>query len=281
VTTTIAPLARARVARTRTWPSPKRALLALFTLVARALAPVTWRTPARAAEKLRGFSATERGSARDMLRAAWLERDPARRRLFFVHALDEHRHADLFADAARAISPADTTDARVLGERRASARLMDLYRAHGLTGFLAFVEDAEERGRAHFEALARHMESGPKGALDDDARARLSALFRSVAHDEHFHVQYSGRLLARAGGRSATALAARARALGAAWRRSGRALVERFVDVALTAFVALVFPIFALAFVRERALAPALDDRAPQEEGRALVDERAALRSQL
>src|SRR5262245_25099094 len=72
-----------------------------FSLFVRFIAPLVWRSETKTTEKFRSFSATEAGSALDMLKAAELEKDPRRRRLFFRHALDEARHSNYFRDHAR------------------------------------------------------------------------------------------------------------------------------------------------------------------------------------
>src|SRR5499427_11071167 len=72
-----------------------------LSMFIRVIAPVVWRNDSKVAAKFRGFSATEGGSALDMLKAAELEKDPRRRKLFFRHALDEARHSNYFRDHAR------------------------------------------------------------------------------------------------------------------------------------------------------------------------------------
>jgi hypothetical protein len=268
----------------------RRFVQALFAVVVRVSAPWTWRTRRRAVEKLLGFAATEHGSAKDMLRAAWLDDVPARRRLFLVHALDEFRHADLFRAAANALEPAHASDGRSAGARVAAARMQGLFVNNDARGFLSFVEDAEERGLAHFSALATHFAQSantttrakPANLMSGTEHARLSALFDEVANDERFHVQYSGRLLARHdddGKGRLVHVGARVRAFGQAWRRSGRSLGDRCVHVALWCFVLTVFPLFALVAWRERAMRAQL---LPGARGAvSLDDERRALTQQL
>src|SRR5687768_13821574 len=70
-------------------------------ILLRFVAPFVWRNERRVAAKLDGFASTEAGSALDMLKAAELTDDPKLRRLFFRHAMDEARHAQMFRLAAR------------------------------------------------------------------------------------------------------------------------------------------------------------------------------------
>src|SRR5262245_38723329 len=80
-----------------------------FSVFVRFVAPLVWRSETKTAAKFRSFSATEAGSALDMLKAAELEKDPRRRKLFFRHALDEARHSNYFRDQARSVDPNYTT----------------------------------------------------------------------------------------------------------------------------------------------------------------------------
>ena len=64
-----------------------------------------WKIPSRRATKLAEFSHTEEGSSLDMMAAAEAESvRPNLRRKFFLHALDEHKHARWFADRATTLS---------------------------------------------------------------------------------------------------------------------------------------------------------------------------------
>lgn len=214
-------------------PSPSSLLL-------RMLAPLAWRSDARIAAKLEGFAATEAGSALDMLKAAELAEDRKLRRLFFRHALDEARHAELFRAAARKIAP---------GPRRVGseydlihATRQNLFARYPLVRFVAFVNVAEERGELHFRALAAHFAGRPE----------LGQLFAHIGKDERFHVAYSRRLLEGFGrdGRArevAWALASvRFTRAWEAWRRSGRLLGDVAARLLLGLAYLLVLPVFAL-----------------------------------
>src|SRR5207244_3298873 len=65
-----------------------------------------WADAGRRARKLLRFAETEADGGRDLARAAELTRDPVLRRLFFRHAGDEQRHADLFGRRGRELSRA-------------------------------------------------------------------------------------------------------------------------------------------------------------------------------
>jgi rubrerythrin len=205
----------------------------------RLAAPLVWRSNARAAKKLEGFAATEAGSALDMLKAAELTTDRRLRRLFFRHALDEARHAQLFREAARRLDPDPRHRASEYNLIHATRQ--NLYQRLGLVGFVAFVYLAEKRGEAQFRALARHF--------DGD----LAALFRRISKDERFHVAYSGRLLKqwrRAGKKREVRralLRVRIDRARQAWLRAGRLLADGLSRVLLSLVYLLALPLFALA----------------------------------
>ena len=205
----------------------------------RLAAPLAWRSNRRAARKLEGFAATEAGSALDMLKAAELTDDPRLCRLFFRHAMDESRHAQMFRDAARRLDPS----ARASDYQLIHAVRQNLFQRLGLIEFLAFVHLAEKRGEAQFRALARHFASRPE----------LAELFRRIAKDERFHVAYSARLLRelrRAGrGREVTRALMRVRwqRMRDGWRRLGRLFGDLLARVLLSLVYLLALPLFALA----------------------------------
>src|SRR5436190_22604409 len=81
-------------------------LHARATTFDRLLSPVhrwIWRDRERRVQKLLRFSETEIDGGRDLLRAAEVTRDPLLRRLYLVHASDEHRHGMLFRRRAAAM----------------------------------------------------------------------------------------------------------------------------------------------------------------------------------
>lgn len=207
-------------------------------LILRAAAPLAWRDDHTIATKLLGFAATEAGSALDMRRAAELTPDPRLRRLFFRHALDEARHAQMFRDAALALAPA----ARPRPHEAPRARRQDLLERLGELPFIAFVHLSERRAAAQFDVLARRFRD----------HSLLGPLFTRVARDERFHVRYSGQLLdeRRAAGHApAVARALRRVRLWTAWtawRRAGRRIGDLLVGALMLTLFLTVVPLFAL-----------------------------------
>jgi rubrerythrin len=211
-----------------------------FSRFVRFVAPFVWRSETKTTAKFRGFSATEAGSALDMLKAAELENDPRRRRLFFRHALDEARHSNYFRDQAKGIDPDFTS--RDGKYNLIHATRQNLYQNLCLTEFVAFVYIAEKRGEAHFRSLMAHFKNRP--AIHD--------MFTRIVKDEQFHVRYSKRILddwSRAGrGREVKAALRKIqlnRAWGA-WRRQGRRLGDLTSRLVLKIAYFVVVPPFSL-----------------------------------
>src|SRR5258708_11944280 len=55
-----------------------------------------WTAAHRRAHKLLRFGETETDGGRDLVRASEKTSDPLLRRLYLVHAIDEHRHGEMF-----------------------------------------------------------------------------------------------------------------------------------------------------------------------------------------
>jgi rubrerythrin len=204
------------------------------------MAPFVWRKDHKVAAKFRGFSATEAGSALDMLKAAELEKDPRRRKLFFRHALDEARHANYFRDHARRIDPDAVTQQSKYDLIHATRQ--NLYQTLPLVDFMAFVYLAEKRGAAHFQSLQKHFEDRPE----------IHDLFERIAKDEKFHIRYSKAVLdewTKAGRGSEVKWALRRIQLNRAWdtwRRSGRLLGDFVSRLTLRAAYFVIVPPFSL-----------------------------------
>lgn len=236
-------------------------------LLVRAATPLVYRDAARTAEKLRDFAATEAGSALDMLRAAELCDDPALRRLFLRHGLDEARHAHLFAqeaDRLEAIAPSTRSNARRRSGayRSVHAVRQDLFERLGLLAFVVFVHQAERRGQAHFAALLQHFEGD----------ARLASLFAGIERDERFHVAYTGKLLERwrqeGRGRELWRARWKIRTQGswAQWRRLGRQLGDHAARLFLAVLYATLVPPFALLQQRLDPSRPGWRERKPSKQ---------------
>jgi hypothetical protein len=186
------------------------------TLHASLLAPIAWRIPGHAARMLHGFARAERGSMVDLLAAANLTASPARRALYLRHALDEGRHASMFAHRSAELR-------RARGEAPLGAVHADteqLFERLGEARFLAFVHLGEARGRAEFEAHLRTCQRR--------GDAKSVALLEAIAADEARHERYTFDLLVElAGGERAARRAVRRAQLWEAWRmwrRAGRAI---------------------------------------------------------
>ncbi len=152
---------------------------------------VAWRIPGRPQRLLHAFSLAERGSMVDVLFAA--EATPRRdlRRKYFLHALDEGRHARVFADRVRALGRGDRAEAAVedsgqLVEAGISGGLT-LFERLGEDDFLAFVYVAEADAVEQFGVYL------DRGLADPDTALEL----RTILKDEVFHVSYSRAELER------------------------------------------------------------------------------------
>ncbi len=235
---------------------------ALWTRIAVALA---WRRSEDVARRLAGFAATEAGSALDMLKAAESCEDPNARRLFFRHALDEARHAQLFQQAARSLSSdaAEWNDYAVIHATR-----QNLLATMGFVRFLAFVYIAESKAAQQFEALRRRFVDQPE----------IAELFAKVLRDERFHVAYSKHLLdelTRQGrGREVRAALRSVRWGGAwqAWRRAGRRIGDVLARGVLFSLYVAVVPVFAV--IQRIADRPRTGWQTPAEPPRSLSDGR-------
>jgi len=211
-----------------------------FSVFIRFIAPFVWRNESKVAAKFRGFSATEAGSALDMLKAAELENDPRRRKLFFRHALDEARHSNYFRDQARNVDP-DSAAQRGKYDLIHATR-QNLYQHLTLIDFIAFVYLAEKRGEAHFRSLVTHFKDRPE----------IHDMFERILKDEKFHVRYSKHLLdewTREGRGSEVKAALRKIQMNRAWdawRRSGRQLGDFTSRFVLRIFYFVVVPPFSL-----------------------------------
>ncbi len=174
----------------------------------------------------------------DLLEAARQTPSDARRALNLAHALDEDRHARIFATRARELRAQP-------GGGRAEVRVADfdaLYDRLGEPGFLAFVHRGEQRGRAQFEAQ--------RDVLLGRGDERGSALFAAILVDEERHDRYTGELLLElAGSPKAARKAMRAVALREAWwgwRRAGRVVARVLFTILTSALFVVAAPLALL-----------------------------------
>lgn len=201
---------------------------------------VAWRWPGHPRRMLSAFARAEHGSALDMLAAIEPTDRPDLRRKFFLHAMDEWRHADLFRRRAAALGPPSADEAG----REEAGLLVDhgivggrtLYERLGPTDFLAFVYVAEADAVEQFKVYLDHQLPDPE----------TRATFERLLKDELFHVSYShGELkaLERAGrGREATGAVLRVRwqRLRDLWLRASRRFGAGMSTVWLAALYVLV-----------------------------------------
>jgi hypothetical protein len=219
------------------------------TLVERVLRPVhrwVWRDAGRCARKLLTFAATEADGGRDLSRAAELTSDPLLRRLFLRHAMDEQRHAEAFRSRGRAIlagvgaGRGGRFEANWLapGERGLDDLHVDAARDAAL---LAFLHLSEKAAAGRF-AVYRDVIADP-GTSD---------VFRSVLHDEVFHMSYTRTQLERVarGGERRHLWRARATRLWKGYLRVATAIAAVLGTIVLLAQYFVVLPVFALAAKR-------------------------------
>src|SRR5262245_37136839 len=149
------------------------------------------RDSARRARKLLAFARTEAEGGRDIARAAEVTRDGLLRRLYIRHALDEQRHADLFAARGRGLLGALGGPPPPRGELAWLApgeRGLDDLRVeeHTDASLLAFLHLSEKAAAGRF-ALYREV-------ITD---AETAAVFARVLKDEEFHMTYTRTQLER------------------------------------------------------------------------------------
>lgn len=204
----------------------------------RTISPLVWRIPGHAPRKLESFGRAEEGSRIDLLAAAHATPSLERRARYLRHALDETRHAAMFARRANELRAERKLPPS--GPPRADSEA--LFERLGELGFLAFVHRGERRGRRQFEVYARHF------ARHGDQRTR--ALFEAILVDEQQHEGYTRALLVElcGGERAARRQLARAGRWEAwrSWRRAGRALAQVAYAIGMTAVYCVFAPLVAL-----------------------------------
>jgi rubrerythrin len=149
-----------------------------------------WADGRRRARKLLRFAETEADGGRDLARAAELTRDPLLRRLYFRHAEDEQRHADLFTGRGRELLESHGGGAAFEANWLAPGeRGLDDLRVENEADetLLAFLHLSENAAAGRFAAYA--------AVLDADLVTR--ALFARILEDEAFHMAYTRKQLAR------------------------------------------------------------------------------------
>ncbi len=203
--------------------APRGASVASRALIARILAPVTFASRRRIARQLFKFALAEQESMLELRAAAAQCSSPERRAQYLRHALDEERHASMFA--AHAADIRRSLGLPGWGAPRTGSE--DLFERLGEVRFLAFVHRGERRGRVQFEVYARYF-----AARGDD---KLRALFQALVADEREHERYTLAYLAELSGDAGAEL----RWVGAwealrAWRRLGQASARVFYVASMT-----------------------------------------------
>ena len=151
-----------------------------------------WRDAERRVQKLLRFGETEIDGGRDILRAAEVTTDPLLRRLYLVHAVDEHRHGILFQRRASTLLRAwpSPSKPRFQADWLAPG-------GHGLDDLeveeesddtmLAFLHVSEKAAAGRFAVY--------RDVLQNDPATR--AIFEDILHDEMFHMNYTLMQLVR------------------------------------------------------------------------------------
>lgn len=204
-------------------------MLSVHSLLARLAAPFVTRNRRSARAMLVRFARAELGSSLSLRWAAARTVSAERRALYLRHALDEERHARLFAARARKLG----AKLSVL-----AADADDLFRLLGETRFVAFVHRAEARGERELAAYRRSF-----AAAGD---RKTAAVFDAVLRDERRHVEYSEALLQELGVTRMTALGVASWEGMRAVRRGGRALLAQVSHAVLVALYVTLLP-FSLA----------------------------------
>jgi hypothetical protein len=201
-----------------------------------------WRDPERRVQKLLRFGETEIDGGRDLLRAAEVTRDPLLRRLYLVHAADEHHHGLLFRRRAAALL--QTMSAPSVTVLHAEWLAPG---GHGLDDLqvdqesdetlLAFLHESEKGAASRFTVYrdVLHLDPVTQGVFDD------------ILRDEMFHMNYTLTQLVRVSPERHRSCLWRAR-LGRLWKaylRVASALAGVIGGLMLTIQYFTLVPIFA------------------------------------
>jgi rubrerythrin len=151
-----------------------------------------WRDPARRAHKLLRFGETETDGGRDLVRAAESTPDDLLRRLYLEHAIDEHRHGEMFRRRGGEMLRELATGAKAGFEADWLAPS-----GHGADDLrvgeepddklLAFLHLSEKAAASRFSVY--------RDVLENDPATR--AIFEEILRDEVFHMNYTLTQLTR------------------------------------------------------------------------------------
>jgi len=203
--------------------------------LARLTAPISFASKARIAKRLFVFAMAEQESMLELRAAAALCESPERRALYLRHALDEERHAAMFA--AHSAELRREMGRAPWGAPRATCE--DLFAKLGEPGFLAFVHAGERKGRTQFIYYERYFERL--------GHNKLRALFTALIGDERGHEDYTLRLLreTEGQGRPAKRKLLRVRAWEALrmWRRAGQGVAGALYFVLMSVLYVSLLPL--------------------------------------
>lgn len=207
----------------------------------RIIGPLVARIPGHDARMLLGFSLAEHASMLDLRAAAAQSPSAERRALYLRHALDEGRHARMYAQRAAELERARGHEPRYAPQ----ADIEDLFERLGEVDFLAFVHRGEARGGELFKEHRRQfLRRGDE---------KTSSLFEAIITDEAQHADYTWRLLVElAGGPKQARRALRKAAAWEAyrlWRRAGRAIAGVVYAALMTVLYIAIFPFAILVRV--------------------------------
>jgi hypothetical protein len=211
--------------------------LILRRLLATVTAPFAFATRRRTARQLFRFALAEQESMLELRAAAARATSAERRALYLRHALDEERHATMFATHAAEIR----RSLGLPGWGHPRADCEQLFDRLGENGFLAFVHRGERSGRIQFEVYARWF------ARRGDAKLR--ALFTALIPDEIGHERYTRELLVAGSSEGGARRELRRIALWEgfrAWRRSGQGLAQVVYTGAMTVLYVALAPFAVL-----------------------------------
>ena len=203
---------------------------------------LVWRNPRRRAQNLLRFAEVEADGGRDIVRAAEITRDPALRRLFLKHALDEQRHADLFRSRGlaliRTLPPGAAAGVQANWLTPGERGLDDLrVEEEGDAALLAFLHLSEKAAAKDFANYVAVLGADPP----------TRAVFEKVLHDETFHMTYTRKELQRVASEQAgrRIWTARLRRFWKAYLRLAAGLAGLIGAVILTLQFLILLPLFA------------------------------------
>ena len=151
-----------------------------------------WSDTERRAHKLLRFGETETDGGRDLVRASEKTSDPLLRRLYLVHAIDEHRHGEMFRRRG-------STLLRELSASSKSSFQGDWLAPSGHGADDLNVEEEPDDALLAFlhlsEKSAAERFTVYRDVLQDDVPTH--GIFEELLRDEVFHMNYTLVQLAR------------------------------------------------------------------------------------